>query len=103
MEELKRDDLWDYSFTSHPYFEREINAINSLFDIKIGYAKGLYDLLGGDESLLTNLKNCVKIEKKIIENPQPSPHKVEKPKPTKNLINVNKSQTLKKKNKREGA
>ena len=103
MEELKRDDLWDYSFTSHPYFEREINAINSLFDIKIGYAKGLYDLLGGDESLLTNLKNSVKIEKKNIENPKPSPNKVEKPKPTKNPTNVNRSQTSKKKNKREGA
>ena len=86
MEELKREDLWDYSFTAHPYFEREIDAINAQFQIKIGYAKNLYELLGGDESILTNIKNSVKIEKKITEKPnnQNKPQKQQKPKPASN-------------------
>ena len=86
MEELKREDLWDYSFTAHPYFEREIDAINAQFQIKIGYAKNLYELLGGDESILTNIKNSVKIEKKITEksNNQNKPQKQQKPKPASN-------------------
>ena len=88
MEELKREDLWDYSFTAHPYFEREIDTINAQFNIKIGYARDLYELLGGDESLLTNLKNSVIVEKKIVEKPKPSGNLVEKknPNPTKVVV-----------------
>jgi len=66
MPELTREDLWDYSFVSHPYFEGEMDKIDKQFNITIGYAMDLYELLGGDNILLTNIKNSIKIEKKDV-------------------------------------
>ena len=62
MTQLKRPDLWDYSFVAHPYFDKEIDKINDQLKINIGYAMDLYDVLGGDEILKTNYRNTVKIE-----------------------------------------
>ena len=62
MTQLKRPDLWDYSFVAHPYFDKEIDKIDTQLKINIGYAMDLYDVLGGDEILKTNYRNTVKIE-----------------------------------------
>ena len=58
--ELSRADLWDYSFVDHPYFQKEMEKINNKLKITIGYAMDLYEVLGGDEILKTNLRKTVK-------------------------------------------
>ena len=62
--ELSRADLWDYSFVDHPYFQKEMEKINNKLKITIGYAMDLYEVLGGDEILKTNLRKTVKKETK---------------------------------------
>ena len=51
MEQLKRPELWDYSFVDHPYFEKEIENIKKCLNIKVGQALDLYYILGGDDSI----------------------------------------------------
>ena len=70
MPELKRQDLWDYYFTDHPYFENEIDIINKQCKIIIGNAMDLYEILGGDKELLEKVKNSIKIIK-YEEKPKP--------------------------------
>ena len=60
--ELTREDLWEYSFVFHPNFYEEIDKIEKQFKITIGCALDLYDILGGDNIVLTQIKNSVKIE-----------------------------------------
>ena len=81
MPQLKRDNHWDYSFTAHPYFENEIDRINKEFNITIGNALDLYELLGGDESILTSIKKSIKIENpEVSEELEPLKIEVEKKK-----------------------
>ena len=81
MPQLKRDNLWDYSFTAHPYFENEIDKINKEFNITIGNAFDLYELLGGDESILTSIKKSIKIENpEVSDELEPLKIEVEKKK-----------------------
>ena len=48
MHQLKKSELWDNSILEKPSFEKEMDKINNLFNIKLGYAFDLYELLGGD-------------------------------------------------------
>ena len=68
MFQLKRDDIWDNSLATHPFFEKEMDKIHELFKIKIGYVMDLYELLGGDDSLLTSIKNGLKINNKRVND-----------------------------------
>lgn len=61
--ELKRADLWDYSFVFHPYFEEEMEKIKK-FNFKVSQSMDLYVQLGGDENLLQEIKHL------IIEKPK---------------------------------
>ena len=61
MPELKRADLWDYGFTEHPYFENELEKIQKESDLTMCYILDLYELLGGDDSLLSQIKESVQI------------------------------------------
>ena len=53
--ELKRSDLWDYSFVDNPNFDDEMDKINNTFELKVGQAKDLYEKLGTDNELLTEI------------------------------------------------
>ena len=68
MFQLKRDDIWDNSLPTHPFFDKEMDKIHELFQIKIGYVMDLYELLGGDDSLLTIIKNGLKIDNKKVND-----------------------------------
>ena len=48
MHQLKKSELWDNSILEKPSFEKEMDKINNLFNIKLGYSFDLYELLGGD-------------------------------------------------------
>ena len=51
LEELKKPELWDYSFAINPLFEKEIEIMKKCFKVTVGHAMDLYNVLGGDEIL----------------------------------------------------
>ena len=64
MHQLKKSELWDNPILEKPSFEKEMDKINNLFNIKLGYAFDLYELLGGDGN--NKKKKKIKREKQMI-------------------------------------
>jgi len=54
---LKKEEFWDNPILDELDFENEFYEIEKQFNLTVDYAMDLYDILGGDNISLINLKN----------------------------------------------